>query len=226
MYLVALSLVMVVIMAFAVISITPPTTSDNKDATDLDQDMGTCGDGLIWDYSWYTIYIYYTGTGTGKMYDYSPENPAPWSDMPVLMVNFDRNVKYIGRYAFADVDDLFLLFFNQRKEEIGDHAFYECDSITDIKILGNIKIIGESAFEECSKLEAVELQEGINSICDYAFKGCIELRNVVLPNSLATIGTGVLYDCPYLPDMNLNLDAVAGLASVSPVMAPALIRPN
>ncbi len=45
MYLVALSLVMVVIMAFAVISITPPTTSDNKDATDLDQDMGTCGDG-------------------------------------------------------------------------------------------------------------------------------------------------------------------------------------
>ena len=51
MYLVALSLVMVVIMAFAVISITPPATSDNKDATDLDQDMGTCGDGLIWDYS-------------------------------------------------------------------------------------------------------------------------------------------------------------------------------
>ena len=50
---------MVVIMAFAVISITPPATSDNKDATDLDQDMGTCGDGLIWDYSWYTIYIYY-----------------------------------------------------------------------------------------------------------------------------------------------------------------------
>ena len=51
MYLVALSLVMVVIMAFAVISITQPATSDNKDATDLDQDMGTCGDGLIWDYS-------------------------------------------------------------------------------------------------------------------------------------------------------------------------------
>lgn len=66
MYLVALSLVMVVIMAFAVISITPPATSDNKDATDLDQDMGTCGDGLIWDYSWYTIYIYYTERGPGR----------------------------------------------------------------------------------------------------------------------------------------------------------------
>ena len=190
---------MVVIMAFAVISITPPATSDNKDATDLDQDMGTCGDGLIWDYSWYTIYIYYTGTGTGKMYDYSPENPAPWSDMPVLMVNFDRNMKYIGSYAFADVDDLFLLFFNQGIEEIGDHAFYECDSITDIKILGNIKIFGESAFEECSKLEAVELQEGINSIDDYAIKGCIELRNVVLPNSLATIGTVSSMTAPICP---------------------------
>jgi hypothetical protein len=86
---------------------------------------GKCGENL--DYvltKEYDLQI----TGTGKMYDYSDSNKAPWDNYSALIqsVEIDNNVTSIGKRAFRD-----------------------CSGLTSIIIPGNVTSIGQDAFRGC-----------------------------------------------------------------------------
>lgn len=57
---------------------------------------GTCGDNLTWTLSNNRLTI----SGTGPMYDYSEENPAPWKGKNVYFCTVNKGVTSIGEYAF------------------------------------------------------------------------------------------------------------------------------
>ncbi len=61
---------------------------------------GVCGDDLTWIYDNKILTI----CGTGAMYDYSEENPAPWHEFlsTISRVEIKDGVTTVGNYAFAD----------------------------------------------------------------------------------------------------------------------------
>lgn len=64
-------------------------------------ESGTCGDNLTWTANGGTIII----SGTGPMYDYSEENPAPWADWNIISVKvvIEEGVTSVGNYAFNNL---------------------------------------------------------------------------------------------------------------------------
>lgn len=61
---------------------------------------GTCGDSVVWDLSEDGIL---TISGSGLMQDYTPANPAPWSDQAATLTNvvFESGVTAIGDCTFS-----------------------------------------------------------------------------------------------------------------------------
>ena len=64
-------------------------------------ESGKCGDNLTWQQNGSKITI----SGTGAMYDYSEENPAPWSSISTMIFDLiiEEGVTTIGNYAFAQI---------------------------------------------------------------------------------------------------------------------------
>ena len=64
-------------------------------------ESGTCGDNLTWTANGGTIII----SGTGPMYDYSEENPAPWADWNIISVKvvIEEGVTSVGNYALNNL---------------------------------------------------------------------------------------------------------------------------
>ena len=58
---------------------------------------GKCGSKITWKLDDYGILHI---DGTGKMYDYSSINPAPWSKESIFYVYMSYGIENIGNYAF------------------------------------------------------------------------------------------------------------------------------
>ena len=71
----------------------------SAEATEL---SGICGENVTWSYSRLTHTL--TVSGTGPMYDYSEDSPAPWAnEVSLLYCNVEDGVTRIGDYAFANL---------------------------------------------------------------------------------------------------------------------------
>lgn len=94
--------------------------SPSADASIL---AGTCGDNLTWTKEDSNLTI----SGTGPMYDYSAENPAPWAKHQKYIdyVFIEDGVTSIGAYAFADTAPLRSTVASTVKK-VGSHAFANC----------------------------------------------------------------------------------------------------
>ena len=84
---------------------------------------GKCGDNLTWTLNGNTLTI----SGTGPMYDYSEENPAPWTSLTtnLLKIIIEDGVTSIGNRAFC---------------------FEKTFSIVDVYIAGSVTYVGDRAF--------------------------------------------------------------------------------
>lgn len=82
----------VLAVAMLPISILPATAAEIS---------GVCGDELTWTYDNKILTIF----GTGAMYDYSEDDPAPWREYvsTISRVEIKDGVTTVGDYAFADV---------------------------------------------------------------------------------------------------------------------------
>ena len=124
-----------------------------------------CGDNLIWTISsdgGLTI------AGTGDMWDFSNDNPAPW---------YDRREEILEIRLMSGVTG------------VGSYAFYWCSKASEVDIPGTVSRIGSNAFYGCKALTEVLIPEGVKSIGSGAFFSCDHLIRVTIPATVTSIGS-------------------------------------
>lgn len=103
---------------------------------------GTCGDNLTWTLEENNLVI----SGTGPMFDYTQENPAPWANQNVYNCTIENGVTSIGDYAFfSDSWAGLKIDIAASVTRIGHKAFGERQSI--ICFMGDAVEIADDAFE-------------------------------------------------------------------------------
>ena len=115
---------------------------------------------------------------------------APASD--ARFYNVPDEVKSIGSYAFAYLDNIIHVNLGEGVEEIKDHAFY-LSSLNNERggiSFKNVKIIGDYAFEE-TNLVYVSIPDCVTRIGKYAFKGCTMMREFDFGTGVTELEEGV-----------------------------------
>ncbi len=93
---------------------------------------GSCGDDLKWTfYGISTLEIERIANGSGKMYDYTAESPAPWNSYGFQYITIWEGVTYIGSYAFTDLSNVYMLDIRSDVESIGSDAFVGAEFYLD-----------------------------------------------------------------------------------------------
>lgn len=129
-----------------------------------------CGQDLEWILEDHTLTI----IGTGKMYDYTNDNPAPWCNQK---------------------DSIQKVVISEGVTSIGDNAFRWYENITSISLSKTVKSIGETAFNYCRNLKSINLPLGLTSIGAGAFNNCISLTSITIPKSVKKIGGYAFNHC-------------------------------
>ena len=108
-------------------------------------ETGICGDNLTWTWDGSTYLL--TISGTGPMYDYSEENPAPWADKAGLTnyIDIQEGVTRIGDYAFARTRLAEKTFVANTVAEVGSRAFSAIYYQGEITFAGEAPIFAEDA---------------------------------------------------------------------------------
>lgn len=113
------------------------------------EETGTCGDNLTWK----TDKNILTISGTGPMYDFSEENPAPWMAKGswIRYIDIQEGVTRIGDYAFAGSVGHTRTYVPASVTEVGSKAFYTTGNSGEIVFLGDAPIFAEDSFLNNSK---------------------------------------------------------------------------
>ena len=134
----------------------------------------TCGDDLDWD-------LDDSGTltisGTGDMYDFSTEDPAPWAVFP---------------------DEIKNVVVGQGVTAVGDYAFAQCGNLAAVSLPDGLTYVGEGAFQGCKSLREAVIPEGVTRIRPHLFADCKYLRSVIIPDSVTVIESNAFYGCENL----------------------------
>lgn len=93
-------------------------------------------------------------------------------------VKFGKNVKSIGKNAFAGCSKLSNVKYDNALETVQKAAFKNCVSLKSASLGKNIKTLGKSAFAGCSKLSNVKAGNKLKKVYNYAFKDCKKLKKV------------------------------------------------
>lgn len=132
-------------------------------------DSGICGDNLKW-------YLYRDGIleieGSGVMYDYSEENPAPWQ---------------------KHKDKIFDIAISKSATRIGSYAFDGLTEITYVEIPSGIKSIGLEAFQN-SGITKFVMTYNVETIDGALFTGCENLKSFSGSDVNFVIDNGILYN--------------------------------
>ena len=152
---------------------------------------GTCGKNLSWTLENGVLTI----AGTGEMFGFPEDDPAPWSAYHTFIekVVVESGVTTIGSHAFdgtacpgyAGITELEL---PDTLVSIGEGAFNTCLGLTSICIPGSVTKIGGGAFASCENLETVVLSEGLQIIGDAAFDFCSALKEITVPSTVTIVG--------------------------------------
>lgn len=97
---------------------------------------GSCGDDAEWQLSKDGVLVI---TGSGAIYDYSADSPAPWSGLAVSRVEVGETISDIGSSAFASCRQLVELSLPLSLESIGESAFADCTALRDVFYAGSLR---------------------------------------------------------------------------------------
>ena len=108
---------------------------------------GSCGENVTWVYNRKTYQL--TISGTGPMYDYSPEKPAPWSQYSYFNngIFIEQGVTRIGDYSFTSLSRAYRFSVAPSVTEVGACAFGG-DLISEIMFWGDMPQFAPDAFGE------------------------------------------------------------------------------
>lgn len=93
-----------------------------------------------------------------------------------------KDVKTIGRAAFAGSKTLVSVVIPDGVTEIGSYAFSACSKLNSVTMPDSLAEIGGYAFNECTNLVGIGIPSSVTTIGYYAFYDCSRLRNVELPS--------------------------------------------
>lgn len=103
-------------------------------------------------------------------------------DKPVV---FPETVEIIGKYAFADMENLWKITLPEHLKVIDDYAFSNCHNLHTINFPKEISKLGEYAFYECD-LQNLDFPPGIDHVPEGCFAGNF-LMEVHLPSTVKRI---------------------------------------
>lgn len=187
---------------------------------------GVCGDDLTWKLNRDTGVL--TISGTGEMWDYSPQANAPWEEDSywslIVAIVLEEGVTSIGDYAFSNLSYLENVTIPESVKRIGyrsfrhssirsvyipagvieESAFERCTSLTSLTVGQNVTQIGEATFKHCADLVSVTIEEGATTIGDQAFAGCLELETATTPKSVTELGDYLFKGCPSIKEVTIG----------------------
>ena len=167
--------------------------------------------------------------GTGKMADYTADNPAPWTEFisEIKRVEISEGVTTIGSNAFNGCENLVKLDTPQSVISVGENAIsgtafyydpinwdqgvlyigssavsvnYSQETIT---IRDGTKVISGEIFKGNTKIKEVTIPHGVEVIESEAFYGCTALRKLVIPDGVTEIGERAFYDCSSISSLTV-----------------------
>ena len=116
-------------------------------------------------------------------------------------IYIDENVKTIGKYAFAENDDIQQVAIT-KADTIDENAFENDVQIKTLTI-DSVKNINNYAFHNCNSINKITIDKDLINIGDHAFDSCKHIPEVVLPNTVRKIGVAAFYDCNSMKSINI-----------------------
>ncbi len=145
-----------------------------------------CGDGVVWNFDSETgtLYINYTGTGSGEMYDYTTWEPSPWNEYnnKITKCIIEDGVTSVGVKAF-EYCSLSEVILPSSLKSIGDWAFYGCEKLRSIALPDGLLSVGNSAFT-VSGLTEVTIPASLTTLGEYAFGFCHSFTQVTFAGNV------------------------------------------
>lgn len=122
---------------------------------------GTCGENVTWELADGTL----TLSGSGRMANYTTQDPAPWADLKdqIITVEVDGTVTSVGSSAFKD-----------------------CVNLTTVNIAEGVEYIESAAFNGCTALAQANIPQSVTYIKLGAFKNCTALTEVTIRSNCRT----------------------------------------
>ena len=118
---------------------------------------------------------------------------ALYKDTKVTTLSIGKNVKTIGKSAFASCSKLKTVKGGAAVTAIGDIAFSGCKVLKTFPALSRLKTIGANAFKGCVKITKFTLGAAVKKIGKNAFNGCKALKAVTVKTTKLTgsnVGAG------------------------------------
>ena len=174
-----------------------------------------CGDDLTW--TWDADAKALTVTGSGPMYDYSPESPAPWACYAgaIQTVTLDEGVTSVGAYAFYACTALTTLNLPATLNTYGDYAFAWCVKLTSAQIPAASGSGAQNAPQDASAPAAAHsVRHGADTFGTGAFTGCAALTSVTIPAGTATIPANAFASCTKLKTVSIP-DSVTAIGDAA-----------
>lgn len=117
---------------------------------------GTCGENVTWELADGTL----TLSGSGRMANYTAQDPAPWADLKdeITAVEVEGTVTSVGATAFKDCVNLTTVNIAEGVEYIESAAFNGCTALTEANIPQSVTYIKLGAFKNCTALTEVTIR--------------------------------------------------------------------
>lgn len=139
--------------------------------------------------------------------DFASYTDAPWYAEyhdRIFSLCIEEGVTGIGKNAFRNLQELYLVEIAQSVTYIGNTAFYGCSMLQETLVLPNgIASIGANAFTNCTNTEILILPDSVTTIGAGAFRGCSALYKVVLPAQLQVIPQNCFLNCTRLESIEI-----------------------
>ena len=146
------------------------------------------------------------------------------------IVEFDfSNVLAIGKNAF-EYTKLSNIYLPKNLKKIGKYAFANNTYLQKAKIESSMTKIKDGMFENCIQLKEVTFPKTINKFGCGVFKNCKKLNNIVLPEHLKIIETNCFWECESLKNMEVNdeleiiNDYAFGYTKIEKLLLPNSVR--
>ena len=106
--------------------------------------------------------------------------------------------------------------FGKNIREIGRYAFYKCGAIKELTIPDKVETIGSYAFSGCTNITSIRLGKGLKDIQGNAFYNIPNLTTVMIPLNVEIVASSAFANCPNLTEFivaeeNENLSSKEGV---------------
>lgn len=125
-------------------------------------------------------YIVRTVNGSETEYSVTTVGDHAFNHAPSASATLPGSIKSIGRFAFANMDNLSSIDIPESVETIGAHAFSGDAQLKAVKVGDGVQTIGYGAFSDDTSLAEVDLGMSVSVIEGEAFSQCENLLNITV----------------------------------------------